>query len=99
YWLSFTPASDDILTSKLGTRGNAYEAYIIQEIKSKPISKFGKAFVRLGYQYYDFEYSGSQNWVGAPYEVSGLTLTSTPAQFFQPLANAHNVYFTFDVLF
>lgn len=31
YWMPFDPAADDMWTSKLGTRGNVYETYIIQE--------------------------------------------------------------------
>ncbi len=47
-WITFTPASDDLWTSKLGTRGNVYEIYAIQELLKKPISKLGKVFFRLG---------------------------------------------------
>ena len=39
YWISMIPASDDIWTGKLGTRGSVYEVYLIQELKRKPISK------------------------------------------------------------
>ncbi|HEY6006685.1 MAG TPA: DUF3373 family protein, partial [Geobacteraceae bacterium] len=55
-WLTFTPAADDMWTSKLGTRGNVYEGYIIQELHLEPISSYlSKVFFRVGYQYYDFE--------------------------------------------
>lgn len=102
YWITFTPASDDMWTSKLGTRGNVYEAYIIQELNKKPIAKRGKAFFRLGYQYYDFQYTGSNNWVGAPQKISDLTASQGPTtipQFFPVLKHAQDVYVTFDVLF
>ena len=98
-WLAFTPAADDIWTTKLGTRGEVYEAYLIQELNQKPISKRGKAFFRLGYQYYDFKYTGSQNWLGAPHKISDLKTTDTTPQMFQPLDKATNIYLTFDVLF
>ncbi|MBI4683639.1 MAG: DUF3373 family protein [Nitrospirae bacterium] len=98
-WLAFTPASDDMWTTKLGTRGNVYEAYIIQELNQKPISKKGKAFFRLGYQYYSFKYTGSQNWVGAPHKISDLTTSDTTSQMFAPLKNAKDLYLTFDVVF
>ncbi len=99
-WLAFTPASDDMWTTKLGTRGDVYEVYLIQELKLKPISKRGKAFFRVGYQYYDFDYTGSQNWVGAPYKISDLTLTGPGnPQFFAPMKKAQDIYLTFDVLF
>lgn len=98
-WLLFGPASDDMWTTKLGTRGNVYEAYLIQELNKKPIANRGKAFFRLGYQYYDFQYTGSQNWVGAPYKISTLTRGSMPPQFFVPVQHAQDIYLTFDVLF
>ncbi len=98
YWLAFDPTSDDMWTSKLGVHGNVYEAYVIQEIRSKPISKYGKAYFRLGYQYYDFKYTGSNNWVGQPKSMSDLN-NSMNAQMFPPLDKAHDIYFTFDVTF
>ncbi|MBI5631915.1 MAG: DUF3373 family protein [Nitrospirae bacterium] len=100
YWIAFAPAADDMWASKLGTRGNVYEAYIIQEIKSKPISKLGKAYARLGYQHYDFNYTGSNGWLGEPRKISNLN-TSNPmdTQMYPPLSKASNIYLTFDVEF
>lgn len=98
-WITFTPASDDLWTSKLGTRGNVYEIYAIQELLKKPISKLGKVFFRLGYQYYDFQYTGSNNWVGSPVKISDLTTSRYTPLMFQPLKKAQNVYATFDVQF
>jgi hypothetical protein len=96
-WITFAPAADDMWTAKVGTRGNVYEAYLIQELDKKPISSyFSKAFFRIGYQYYDFQYTGSNNWVGAPVkmsEVNGQMMTTTP------LSRAHNLYATFEVKF
>ncbi|KAA0891878.1 DUF3373 domain-containing protein [Oryzomonas rubra] len=96
-WITFAPAADDMWTSKVGTRGNVYEGYVIQELNLKPISSyFSKTFFRLGYQFYDFEYTGSNNWVGAPVkisEVKGQMMTTTPLEY------AHNVYATFEVHF
>jgi len=100
YWITFAPAADDMWTSKLGTRGDVYEAYIIQELNLKPIAKRGRAFFRLGYQHYDFKYTGSNSWLGAPKRISGLTSTdSMQAQMFQPIDRAQNIYLTFDVKF
>lgn len=99
-WLAFAPASDDMWTTKLGTRGDVYEVYIIQELNKKPISKRGKAFFRLGFQLYDFTYTGSQNWLGAPYRINDLTRTGPGTmQMFQPVKTAKDIYLTFDVLF
>lgn len=96
-WITFAPAADDMWTAKVGTRGDVYEAYLIQELDRMPISSFfSRAFFRLGVQRYSFKYSGSNNWVGAPVEinsVNGQMMTTTP------LENATNVYATFEVKF
>jgi len=96
-WITFAPAADDMWTSKVGTRGNVYETYVIQELTSRPVSSFfSKAFFRLGFQYYDFKYTGSNNWVGAPVRISdvnGQLMTLTP------LEKAYDVYATFEVKF
>jgi hypothetical protein len=103
-WITFTPAADDMWTSKVGTRGNVYEGYVIQELPLKPISSYvSKAFFRVGYQYYDFEYTGSNNWVGAPVKISDLAATAggfpVNPQMLTPLKNAQDVYVTFEVHF
>lgn len=97
-WFGMVPAADDLWTSKVGTRGNVYEGYIIQELPLKPISSyFSKAFFRAGYQYYDFEYTGSNNWVGAPVKISSIK--PTDMMLLTPLKEAHDFYVTFEVLF
>ncbi|MBF0557865.1 MAG: DUF3373 domain-containing protein [Nitrospirae bacterium] len=102
YWMAFTPAADDLWTSKLAARGNVYELYLIQQLNKKPIAKRGDAFVRLGFQHYDYQYTGSGFWLGAPQKISDLTsgtagLVNT--QMFQPIKSANDIYFTFDVVF
>ncbi len=96
-WITFAPAADDMWTSKVGTRGDVYDLYLIQELGKKPVSShFSKAFFRIGYQYYDFQYTGSNNWVGAPVkmsEVNGQMMATTPLQ------KAYNLYATFEVKF
>ena len=48
-WITFAPAADDIWTSKLGTRGDVIEPYIIQELKLKAISSvLSKVFFKVG---------------------------------------------------
>ncbi len=99
-WITFTPAADDIWTSKLGTRGNVYEVYVIQELNLKPVSSyFAKTFFRFGYQYYDFVYTGSNNWVGAPVKVADLAASPMNAQLLTPMKNAQDFYGTFEVKF
>ena len=51
----------------------------------------------MGYQYYDFEYTGSNNWVGAPKKISEIK--PTDLMLMAPLKYAHNVYGTFEVQF
>lgn len=98
YWITFAPSADDMWTSKVGTRGNVYEPYIIQELDLKPISSYlSKAFFKIGYQYYDFEYTGSNNWVGAPKKISEIK--PTDLMLMAPMKEAHNVYGTFEVHF
>jgi len=100
YWMPFDPAADDMWTSKLGTRGSVYETYVIQELKLQPISSYlSKAFFKLGYQYYDFDYTGSNNWVGAPVKISSLAASPLNAQMFAPLKSAQDIYATFEVKF
>lgn len=97
-WITFAPAADDMWTSKAGTRGNVYEVYIIQELNLKPISSYtSKTFFKIGYQYYDFEYTGSNSWLGAPVKISELT--PAQAQLTAPLKNAQDLYATFEVHF
>ncbi len=97
-WIPFDPAADDMWTTKLGTRGSVYEAYLIQELKLTPISShLSKAFFRLGYQYYDFQYTNSNNWVGSPTKISELTAANM--QYLAPLKNAQDIYATFEVKF
>jgi len=96
-WISFVPAADDMWTSKLGTRGDVYEVYVIQELRKIPIASYrAKTFVRLGYQYYDFEYTGSNNWVGGPVAISDVA--SNP-QMLTPMKNAQDLYATLEVKF
>lgn len=97
-WITFAPAADDMWTAKAGTRGNVVELYYIKELDKKPVSSyFSKAYFRLGMQRYQFDYTGSNNWVGAPVAISDLNgsqmLTTTP------LDAATNLYATFEVKF
>ena len=98
YWITFAPAADDMWTSKVGTRGQVFEPYVIQELDLKPISSvFAKTFFKIGYQYYDFQYTGSNNWVGAPVKISDIK--PTDLMLMAPVKEAHNIYGTFEVHF
>jgi hypothetical protein len=98
YWMPFSPAADDMWTSKVGTRGQVFEPYIIQELDLKPVSSyFAKAFFKLGYQYYDFQYTGSNSWVGEPVKIADIKPTDLLLQ--APVKEAHDIYGTFEVHF
>jgi hypothetical protein len=100
YWQTFAPAADDMWTAKVGARGNVYEGYLIQELKLKPVSSYlSKTFFRVGYQYYDFNYTGSNNWVGAPVKISNLDSPFNAQMFLTPVKTAQNLYATFEVHF
>ncbi|MBJ6799692.1 DUF3373 domain-containing protein [Geomonas propionica] len=96
-WITFAPAADDMWTTKLGTRGNVYEGYLIQELDSKPVSSYlSKAFFRVGFQWYDFDYTGSNNWVGAPVKISEV---NNRMMMLTPVKSARDIYATFEVKF
>ncbi len=94
YWITMAPAADDVWTGKLGTRGSVYEVYLIQELNRKANEKKAKAFIRLGYQYYKFDYTYSNNWVGAPDDMG-----TTNLQLFTQIKDASDLYATFEVQF
>jgi len=101
-WITFSPAADDMFTAKVGTRGQVFEPYVIQELNLKPISSFfAKTFFKLGYQYYDFHYTGSNNWVGAPIKISDLAAYQAAGGMLlqAPVKEAHDIYGTFEVHF
>ncbi|MHB1025045.1 MAG: DUF3373 domain-containing protein [Desulfobacteria bacterium] len=99
-WITFVPAGDDIWTSKLGTRGSVYEVYLIQEINAAPVSSYiAKTFFRFGYQYYDFQYTGSNSWVGAPVKIADLAASPMNAQLLTPMKSAQDIYATMEVKF
>jgi Protein of unknown function (DUF3373) len=100
YWVGLVPAADDMWTSKLGTRGKVYEIYVIQDLNTKPLMKNAKAFWRFGYQYYKFDYTGSNNWMGASVKISDLDVRNTVnVQRLEPVEYAKDLYVVFDVLF
>jgi hypothetical protein len=76
YWFNFTQGADDIVASKLATRGSAYEAYWIKEFKIG----LGRARtnLRLGAIYYDYEYSGSGWHVGRPKQLDEMPILAFP---------------------
>jgi len=99
-WISFTPGNDDLYASKLATRGHVVEAYGLWNIPAgEAISKFGKAFMRLGYQHYNYNYTGSGFWLGEPLKISDLQNDPLYAQFYTPIDTMDQVYVTMEAWF
>lgn len=99
-WISFTPGNDDLYASKLATRGHVIEAYGIWNIPAgEAISKFGKAFMRLGYQHYQYNYTGSGFWLGEPLDIDDLANDPLAAQFYTPVESMDQVYATIEAWF
>lgn len=65
YWSPFTQSQDDVMGSKLATRGHAGEAYYIFEVNRN-------AFIKVGGIYYDYEYTGSGSPVGKPQDIDDV---------------------------
>jgi hypothetical protein len=100
YWIGFTPGNDDMYSSKLATRGKVYEVYGIWDIPAgEAISKYAKAYIRLGYQHYDYDYTGSGFWLGAPVKIDDVASDPLAAQFYSPIDDMDQVYVTMEAWF
>ncbi len=71
YWFNFTHSADEILLSKLATRGNVFEAYLNQQV-----GKVGQ--LRISGLQYDYEYSGSGWHMGEPKPLDQMSLLGFP---------------------
>jgi hypothetical protein len=99
-WLPFAPGHDDMYSSKLATRGNVYEIYGIYDIPAgEAISKYGRAFIRLGYQHYDYNYTYSGMWLGTPNKIDDIQSDPLMAQFYAPIESMDQVYLTLEANF
>jgi hypothetical protein len=67
YWFNVTGAEDNLVGSKLSTRGHVLEPYVIQQVIGDNF------FFRVGAQLYWFNYSGSGFPLGAPVDVDEVT--------------------------
>ena len=101
YWLAMSPGHDEIYLSKLATRGQVYEVYMIYDLPTGPaISKYAKTMLRLGYQHYEYDYSGSGDWNMTPYDLSSASdLAMLQAMKLDPIESADQIYATFEVRF
>jgi hypothetical protein len=99
-WLAFAPGHDDMYSAKMATRGNVYEVYGIYDLPAgEAISKYGKAFIRLGYQHYDYDYTYSGMWLGTPNKVEDIQNDPLMAQFYPVIDSMDQVYLTFEAYF
>ncbi len=101
YWLAMAPGHDDIYQSKLATRGQVYEVYTIWDLPTgDAISKYAKTFIRLGYQHYEYDYSGSGDWNMNPYDLGDAAdLAKLRMMGFDSVESADQVYLTFEAYF
>ena len=105
WWMPFMVATDDVYINKLATRGHVAEVYWIQDLPAgEALSKYARVFLRLGFQYFWFNYSGSGMWLGEPHEINELDDTvfgMLPAypQMFMPIDHMYNLYASFEVFF
>lgn len=77
YWFNFTQGADDLVASKLATRGDVFEAYWIKGFS--PGLGRARANLRLSAMYYDYEYSGSGWHVGASKPLDETPILAFPS--------------------
>ncbi|MEK6202179.1 MAG: DUF3373 domain-containing protein, partial [Desulfobulbaceae bacterium] len=96
YWIGMTPGHDDLYQSKIAARGNVYEVYGIYDLPmGEAISKYAKTFMRLGYQRYEYNYTGSNDWNYAPVKIDDITRNMG----MDPIETANQVYLTLEATF
>jgi hypothetical protein len=78
-----------------------FEVYTIYDIPAgEAMSRYGKAFIRLGYQHYEYDYSGSGDWNMAPYDLGNAgDRMMLQMMGLDPVESADQVYLTFEAFF
>ncbi len=101
YWIAMTGGHDDMFQSKLAARGNVFEVYGVYDLPSgEAVSKYGKAFIRFGYQRYEYDYSGSMDWNLRPYDLGdAMDVMYLGMMGLDPVESADQVYLTFEASF
>ena len=96
-----SPGHDEIYQSKLATRGQVYEVYTIWDLPTgEAVSKYAKTFIRLGYQHYEYDYSGSGDWNLYPYDLGDAGDQAKLQMMGQdPVESADQIYLTFEAYF
>ncbi len=99
YWIGMAPGHDDMYSGKLATRGDVYEAYLIWDLPTgEAISKFAKTFMRIGYQHYEYDYTGGSDWNIKPYDMDDAEAAMW-GTLMPTLEDADQVYVTFEAYF
>ena len=100
HWIGMSPGHDDIYASKLATRGQVFEVYGIYDIPGQAVTRLGNAFIRFGYQHYDYDYTGSLDWNMRPYDLSSSSDRLEAVQVGAlAVDKADQVYVTFEAKF
>ena len=101
YWLAMAPGHDEIYQSKLAARGQVYEIYTIWDVPTgEALSRYAKTFMRLGYQHYEYDYSGSGDWNLAAFDLSDTgDTTKLQMMGLDPVESADQIYLTFEAFF
>nr|MDU9043320.1 DUF3373 family protein [Candidatus Electrothrix aestuarii] len=105
YWLAFNPGHDDLYMAKLAARGHVGEVYMIYDLPTgEAVSEYAKTFIRLGYQHYEYDYTGN-DWNTKPYDTDDAAMMTaslnmaTESGTMVPVDSADQVYLTLDVFF
>ena len=100
WWMPFMVATDDAYFNKLATRGHVGEVYWIQDLPTgELLNDYARAFVRVGFQYYWFNYTGSGVWLGKPYQIASELDDTDSVTMFQPIEHMYNFYFSIELAF
>jgi hypothetical protein len=105
WWMPFHIGSDDPYMNKLSTRGRVAEVYWQQDLPvGAKLVKNGRALLRVGFQYYWFEYYGSGNWLETPRKISDIKKwvksmdPTNQMQMMQMMMNAMTMYVPIDTM-
>lgn len=101
FWLAMSPGHDDIYSSKLATRGHVFELYTIYNLPvGEKLSKYANAYIRLGYQHYEYDFAGSGNWNMPAFDLgSSVDLAMLGGMGLDAVESADQFYLTFEALF
>jgi len=98
WWMPFHISSDDPYMNKLSTRGHVAEVYWQQDLPvGAKLVKNGRALLRVGFQYYWFDYYGSANWLETPRKISDIKKWATSNNLNQVM-NAMTMYVPIDTM-